>query len=94
VNFRGLRETEAFARAWRNVEAAGLRLPCVGVGDFWTSDNLADREHAVELCVPCPIKRQCLNAALARDECFGVWSLDLTDGRSGVHVRQRKAAAA
>jgi hypothetical protein len=91
---RGNLETRRFARAWLTAEAAGLRLPCTCGGDYWTSDNQDDREHAVELCRPCPIRRECLAGALARNECFGVWSLELTDARSGTWLRKRKDAAA
>jgi WhiB family transcriptional regulator, redox-sensing transcriptional regulator len=93
MNLQGLRETEQFAKAWRRAEASGHALPCTTGGDYWTSDSQADRAYAVELCKPCPIRAQCLNAALARDECFSVWGLDLTDARSGAHIRKRKAAA-
>jgi WhiB family redox-sensing transcriptional regulator len=90
---RGGAETRRFARAWVAAEAAGLRLPCTCGGDYWTSDNQDDREHAVELCKPCTIRRECLAGALARNESFAVWSLDLTDSRSGTHIRKRKEAA-
>jgi hypothetical protein len=95
MKYGGVRETVRFAKALRAAEAQGLRLPCIEGGDYWLSDSKSDRDHAVQMCKPCPVRRECLNAALARDECFGVWGLDLTDSRSGLHVgasKIRKAA--
>jgi WhiB family transcriptional regulator, redox-sensing transcriptional regulator len=86
MKYGGMRETARFAKALRDAEAQGVRLPCTGGGDYWLSDIKSDRDHAVLLCKPCPVRRECLNAALGRDECFGVWGLDLTDSRSGLHV--------
>jgi len=49
-------------------------LPChVGDPDLWFAENPADLERAKELCGGCPIRRQCLDAALEREEPWGVW---------------------
>jgi WhiB family transcriptional regulator, redox-sensing transcriptional regulator len=49
-------------------------LPChVGDPDLWFADNPADLERAKELCADCPIRAQCLAAALDRGEPWGVW---------------------
>jgi WhiB family transcriptional regulator, redox-sensing transcriptional regulator len=91
---RGSLETRAFAKAWVSAEAGGRRLPCTLAGDFWTSDSQADRDYAVQLCLPCPIRTACLVAARARGEVFAVWGAeDFTSAASGVHIRKRKAAA-
>ncbi|EFD48820.1 transcriptional regulator whib-like whiB7 [Mycobacterium tuberculosis T17] len=50
-------------------------LPChVGDPDLWFADTPAGLEVAKTLCVSCPIRRQCLAAALQRAEpwAFGV----------------------
>jgi WhiB family transcriptional regulator, redox-sensing transcriptional regulator len=49
-------------------------LPChVGDPDLWFADHPADLERAKELCSACPIRAQCLAAALEREEPWGVW---------------------
>ena len=49
-------------------------LPChAGDPDLWFADNPADLERAKELCADCPIRAQCLAAALQREEPWGVW---------------------
>ena len=49
-------------------------LPChVGDPDLWFADNPADLERAKELCAECPIRAQCLAAALEQEEPWGVW---------------------
>jgi hypothetical protein len=75
VHRGGATETVAFAVAWLSVEAAGLKLPCTEGSDLWLSDQIADRDEAAILCKSCPIKAQCLTAALARHEDFGVWGM-------------------
>jgi WhiB family transcriptional regulator, redox-sensing transcriptional regulator len=47
-------------------------LPChVGNPDLWFADSPADLERAKALCADCPIRRQCLAAALDRGEPLG-----------------------
>ena len=49
-------------------------LPChVGDPDLWFAENPADLERAKALCAECPIRAQCLAAALEREEPWGVW---------------------
>lgn len=49
-------------------------LPChIGDPDLWFADNPADLHYAKKLCRQCPIRRQCLAAALERAEPWGVW---------------------
>ncbi len=53
-------------------------IPCtVESGDTWFSDVAADIDHARQLCVGCPIQRQCLQGALERGETCGVWGGEL-----------------
>lgn len=49
-------------------------LPChVGDPDLWFADDPADLERAKQLCGQCPIRAECLAAALLREEPWGVW---------------------
>lgn len=66
-------------------------LPChVGDPDLWFADTPAGLEVAKTLCVSCPIRRQCLAAALQRAEPWGVWGGEIFDQGSIVsHKRPR-----
>jgi WhiB family transcriptional regulator, redox-sensing transcriptional regulator len=49
-------------------------LPChVEDPDLWFADDPADLERAKELCSTCPVRAQCLAAAVEREEPWGVW---------------------
>ena len=64
-------------------------LPChVGDPDLWFADNPADLERAKELCAACPIRRHCLDAALEREEPWGVWGGEIFE-RGEVVARKR-----
>jgi WhiB family redox-sensing transcriptional regulator len=55
-------------------------LPChVGDPDLWFAEAPADLERAKTLCVDCPVRRQCLAAALERAEPWGVWGGEIID---------------
>lgn len=75
-------------------------LPChAGDPDLWFADAPADLERAKSLCVDCPVRRQCLAAALERAEPWGVWGGEIFDrgavlGFKRPRGRPRKAAAA
>ena len=75
-------------------------LPChVGDPDLWFAETPADLEHAKTLCVSCPIRRQCLSAALERAEPWGVWGGEIFERgaivrRKRPRGRPRKAVAA
>ena len=72
---------------WR--ERVLAELPChVGDPDLWFADNPADLERAKELCADCPIRRQCLDAALEREEPWGVWGGQIFE-RGAVVARKR-----
>lgn len=74
-------------------------LPChAGDPDLWFADTPADLERAKTLCVGCPVRRQCLAAALERSEPWGVWGGEIFERGSVVsrkrpRGRPRKAAA-
>ncbi len=60
-------------------------LPChVGDPDLWFADNPADLERAKELCGGCPMRAQCLTAALERAEPWGVWGGEIVERGSVV----------
>jgi WhiB family redox-sensing transcriptional regulator len=64
-------------------------LPChVGEPDLWFAENPGDLERAKVLCEDCPIRRQCLTAALDRQEPWGVWGGEIFD-RGAVVERKR-----
>jgi WhiB family redox-sensing transcriptional regulator len=70
--------------------AAGLDLPCRSGDnpDLWFADTPADLEQAKRLCVDCPVRSECLAAALARQEPWGVWGGEIFE-RGVVIARER-----
>jgi WhiB family transcriptional regulator, redox-sensing transcriptional regulator len=55
-------------------------LPChLGDPDLWFADSPSDLERAKALCADCPIRSQCLAAALQRAEPWGVWGGEILD---------------
>jgi len=66
-------------------------LPChVGDPDLWFAETPTDLERAKTLCASCPIRRQCLTAALERAEPWGVWGGEILERGSIVsHKRPR-----
>lgn len=75
-------------------------LPChAGEPDLWFAENPDDLERAKELCGGCPVRRQCLEAALDRAEPWGVWGGEILAGgivlaRKRPRGRPRKDTAA
>ncbi|BCI52206.1 transcriptional regulator WhiB7 [Mycolicibacterium litorale] len=64
-------------------------LPChVGDPDLWFAESPADLERAKTLCTECPIRRECLAAALERQEPWGVWGGEIFD-RGTIVARKR-----
>lgn len=41
--------------------------------DAFYSDDLEERQYAATVCGKCPVKRECLQAALRAGEIWGVW---------------------
>ena len=74
-----------------------LLLPChAGDPDLWFAEHPADLERAKTLCGDCPIRRQCLRAALDSAEPWGVWGGEIIDAgevleRKRPRGRPRKA---
>jgi WhiB family redox-sensing transcriptional regulator len=70
-------------------ERALLTLPChVGDPDLWFAEDPADLERAKALCAGCPIRRECLTAALEREEPWGVWGGQIFE-RGEIVARKR-----
>jgi len=57
--------------------------------DLWFSDSPIELNRAVSLCGICPVKRECLTSAVARQEPWGVWGGEVFD--RGAIVRRRSA---
>jgi WhiB family redox-sensing transcriptional regulator len=54
------------------------QLPCqTHDPELFFAESPADVEYAKSLCQPCPVRRECLNGALARREPWGVWGGEL-----------------
>lgn len=61
-------------------------LPCQTVPrsdiDLWFSKRIADVTRAKELCSRCPVKQDCLDGALNRQEEWGIWGGEIfQDGK-------------
>lgn len=64
-------------------------VPChVGDPDLWFAESPVDLERAKALCADCPIRRACLDAALERQEPWGVWGGEILE-RGAVIARKR-----
>ena len=66
-----------------------LDLPCqVADADLWFAEDPRDLERAKELCAECPLRTQCLQAAMDRAEPWGVWGGEIFE-RGTVIARKR-----
>lgn len=64
-------------------------VPChVGDPDLWFAESPVDLERAKALCADCPIRRECLAAALDRCEPWGVWGGEILE-RGMIVARKR-----
>ena len=64
-------------------------VPChVGDPDLWFAESPVDLERAKALCADCPIRRECLEAALERQEPWGVWGGEIIE-RGAILARKR-----
>ena len=72
-------------------EQRSLELPCHEEDpDLWFAEASADLERAKALCGPCPVRAECLSAALHRREPCGVWGGEiLHSGQIIAHKRGR-----
>ena len=56
--------------------------------DLWFAESPTELERATELCADCPIRRECLDSALERQEPWGVWGGEILD-RGTIVARKR-----
>jgi len=64
-------------------------VPChVGDPDLWFAESPVDLERAKALCAECPIRQECLAAALDRGEPWGVWGGEILE--RGVIVARKR----
>ncbi|MCH5645040.1 MULTISPECIES: WhiB family transcriptional regulator [unclassified Gordonia (in: high G+C Gram-positive bacteria)] len=71
------------------VSVGRLDLPCqVADADLWFAEDPRDLERAKELCAECPLRTQCLQAAMDRAEPWGVWGGEIFE-RGTVIARKR-----
>ena len=75
-------------------------LPCqVQDSDLWFAERPSALEEAKALCGPCPVRLECLIAAIERREPWGVWGGEIFDqgaivARKRGRGRPRKGASA
>ena len=66
-----------------------LAVPCHRADpDLWFAENPVELERAKALCADCPIRRECLAAALERQEPWGVWGGEIFE-RGAIIARKR-----
>jgi WhiB family redox-sensing transcriptional regulator len=64
-------------------------VPChVENPDLWFAESPVELERAKALCADCPIRRECLEAALDRGEPWGVWGGEILE-RGTIVARKR-----
>ncbi|MFM8599192.1 MAG: WhiB family transcriptional regulator [Mycobacterium sp.] len=63
-------------------------LPCSSDPELWFAEHPADLERAKAGCAGCPIRRDCLTAALERAEPWGVWGGEILE-RGAILARKR-----
>lgn len=68
-----------------------LQAACRGMDTtLFFSDDLDDINDAKRLCLACPVRGRCLDAAVERGEQYGVWGGHLfVAGRIVLHKRRR-----
>ncbi len=64
-------------------------VPChTGDPDLWFAESPVELEQAKALCADCPIRRECLAAAIGRQEPWGVWGGEIFE-RGAIVARKR-----
>lgn len=64
-------------------------FPCQAADpDLWFAEDPADLERAKAMCLDCPLRQSCLQAAVERGEPWGVWGGEIFD-RGVVIPRKR-----
>jgi WhiB family transcriptional regulator, redox-sensing transcriptional regulator len=77
--------------SWTARDDARPVLPChIGDPDLWFSESPGELQYAKALCGRCPIRSQCLTAALERAEPWGVWGGEIFDRGSVVGTKRAR----
>lgn len=68
-----------------------IGLPCHLVDpEVFFADSPTDIAYAKALCTDCPLKGECLDGALVRNEAAGIWGGELLiNGKIVAHKRPR-----
>ena len=75
-------------RPYPDWSAAACKSESGGLTELFFSLDLADIARAKAICSHCPLKEDCLDVALARQEPWGVWGGELlVDGTIIRHKR-------
>jgi len=73
-------------------EDLDLTLPCQNLDtvDLWFAEHAPDLKRAQTLCGTCPLRAECLEGALQREEPWGVWGGEIfVDGKIVANKRGR-----
>jgi hypothetical protein len=73
---RAAQANEQLTRALLTLAAQGQRTNCSDpeTHHYWTSEHERERVLAASACHGCPVTLECLEAAVANQERFGVWA--------------------
>jgi WhiB family redox-sensing transcriptional regulator len=68
------REPDSVTSGGADVHDVDLALPCHAEDpELFFAESPTDVELAKAVCLPCPLRTACLDAALERREPWGVW---------------------
>lgn len=89
---------QALGRALLALAEQRRRPPCGEEPGLWMSEAFIDKRAAARRCDPCPIRGECLDAAVTERTTFSVRAghdFGVADGRRAARTEhlQRKAAA-
>jgi hypothetical protein len=84
---RAAQASDRLTVALLTIASQGIRTNCSDpeTHHYWTSEHPPERKLAARACTGCPVSAECLAAALANDERFGVWGgrdFTVTAGRA------------
>ena len=73
--------------AWK---AEALCAAYVGEEDLWFSEDTHVAKHAKAICAECPVRAECLAAAIENREQWGVWGGLATRQRMELYPRDER----
>jgi Transcription factor WhiB len=87
------RASDKLTVALLNAAVRGERAHCSdpATHHYWTSEHPAERSLAALACRGCPVAAECLAAAIANDERWGVWGGKDFSRRPGRAKRLKQA---